>query len=122
MFVTVHLPPGLSAAERRRAVRAGPRAVTHRVVHERLLATAGFVDVRHEDWTEAFRHTARAWLEVSQRHAAELVASEGREQFEERQRDRRETLSAVEAGLLLRSCYTARRPETRGRGCAPVCH
>lgn len=109
-FTTIHLAPDASAADRRRAVEAGPRAITHRSEHERLLHSAGFAEISHEDLTDAFLRTARAWLEVSDRHADDLAEFEGHQSFDERQAGRRQLIAAVEAGVLRRSLYVGRVP------------
>lgn len=78
-----------------------------------MLRTARFTDVRQEDLTEDFRRTAQAWFDVSARYASELAAEVGREAFEERQQRRRAMIAAVDAGLVRRSLYVARRPDRR---------
>lgn len=78
-----------------------------------MLRTARFTDVRQEDLTEDLHRTAQAWLDVSARYASELVAEVGRETFEERQESRRALIAAIDAGLVRRSLYVARRPGRR---------
>jgi hypothetical protein len=72
-FTTIFETPGLSASARRRATAAGPRAVTMRSDHHRLLGSARFVDVTEFDVTPAFRATAAAWLAEFEAHADELA-------------------------------------------------
>lgn len=81
-----------------------------------MLRAARFTDVRQEDLTEDLRRTAQDWLDVSARYASELAAEVGREQFEEGQDRRREMIAAVDAGLIRRSLYAARRPAGGGTG------
>lgn len=114
-FTTIHLPDGLSRDERRRAVAAGPRAVAHRRDHRRMLADAGFDDVRHQDVTAQFRQSAQDWLDASERHAVGLREAVGAATFAERQTTRRDLIQAVDAGLLRRSLYWARVRSGGGR-------
>jgi hypothetical protein len=108
-FTTIHMPPDLSPAERRRAHRAGPRAVASRATPARLLHAAGFADVDELDVTEAFVTTQRAWLDGRARHRDELAALEAPGAFDQRQADHRTQLAATEAGLLRGSLLSAVR-------------
>jgi hypothetical protein len=74
------------------------------------LASAGFVDIDEIDLTDEFVSTGRAWIDEWEEHAEELARLEGRAAFEERQRDRRVQLRAVEDGLLRRGLFSASRP------------
>ena len=105
-----YVTPGLSSSAGRRAHRSGPRAVASRAAQARPLASAGFIDIGEIDLTDEFATTSRAWIEEWDRHADELRTLEGSDAFEERQRDRRVHLSAVEEGLLRRGLFSARRP------------
>jgi hypothetical protein len=109
-FTTIFIAPDLTAPERRRARRVGPRAVATRRDHADLLTSAGFVDVEEHDLTPAFLVTARAWLHESEQHATELAAIETPEAFAQRQRDRRAMLAALEDGLLRRALFAGIRP------------
>lgn len=80
-----------------------------RTDEQRLLASAGFVEVEHLDVTADFARTAGAWLEEAEGHADELIAQQGAGSFAERQRERRTQLAAVEDGLLRRSLFAATR-------------
>jgi cyclopropane fatty-acyl-phospholipid synthase-like methyltransferase len=113
-FFTIFVAPGLAPAARRRARRSGPRAVATRSDHQRLLAGAGFVDIDERDATAEFARTARAWIEERDRHADELRAVESASVFDERRRNGRVQLRAVEDGLLRRALFTARRRPGRG--------
>jgi hypothetical protein len=109
-LTTIYVTPGLPPSARRRAHRSGPRAVASRAEQPRLLESAGFVDIGEVDLTEAFATTARAWLDEWDQHADELLDLEGPAAFEERQRDRRVQLRAIEDGLLRRGLFSATRP------------
>ena len=108
-FTTIFQTPGLSASARRRARGAGPRAVTMRSDHLRLLGSARFVDVTEFDVTPAFRATAAAWLAEFEAHADELARLEPPGAFGQRLADRRAMLAAIDGGLLRRVLLLARR-------------
>jgi hypothetical protein len=109
-FYTIHEPPGLSPAARRRARAAGPRAVATRSDHQRLLRAAGFGDITELDVTPAFAATAAAWLAETEPHVEALARLEAPGAFQQRQADRRSMLAAIRAGLLRRALLLARTP------------
>lgn len=109
-FTTIDVRPGLDEATRRRAHRAGPRAVASRASQGRLLASAGFVDLHQRDVTAAFTATTRAWIEERERHAGELAGAGPPGSFEQRQQEYRAQLAALEEGLLRRWMLAASRP------------
>ena len=109
-FTTIEVAPGLTEAARRRALRSGPRAVGTRSTYERLLASAGFVDIDAVDVTASFIDTARTSIDLRAEHADELAALEPPGSFETRQADNRAQLAATEDGLLRRSLISAVRP------------
>jgi hypothetical protein len=111
-FLTIHVTPGLSPADRARARASGPRAVDSRGDHGSMLRRAGFDVVVERDVTAAFLDTARAWLRESEVLAEELAGVEPEGGFDERQEDRRTMIGAIEDGLLSRSLFVAVR---RGR-------
>jgi hypothetical protein len=108
-FTTIYVTPGLPVAGRLRARRSGPRAVASRSEQARLLASAGFVDIEQLDLTAEFATTARAWITENESNAAELAKLEPPGAFEQRQRERRTQLAAIEDGLLRRGLFSARR-------------
>ena len=111
-FLTIHLPAGLSSADRARARASGPRAVDSRGEHGSMLRHAGFDVLVERDLTDAFLDTAQAWLRESDALADELTGLEPAGGFDERQEDRRRMIAAVENGLLRRSLFVAAK---RGR-------
>jgi hypothetical protein len=106
-FLTIILAPNLTPSQRRQAVRSGPPAVVARHDHRSLLGTAGFRDIEETDVTADYLSTVRAWLDQSGAREAELRAVLGDVLFEDRQRDRRLQISAIEGGLLRRSLFMA---------------
>lgn len=109
-YTTISIAPDLDEAARRRARRAGPRAVSSRAGQRRLADSAGFVDVDELDVTTAFADTARAWIQGRAAHSEVLASLEGLGVFDQRQRDSRALLAAIEDGLLRRSILSAVRP------------
>lgn len=109
-FTTIHITPGLSSADARRARRAGPRAVGSRATQRRLLEASGFADIEEVDVTASFVDTSRAWIEERARHRDELAPLDAPGAFDERQADHRAQLAATEAGLLRRSILSASKP------------
>ena len=109
-FYTIHPAPGLSPSRRRRAHRDGPVAVAAHRPHRELLERAGFIDIEETDCTTEFASVARAWIERHDHHQDHLVDLIGLADYEQRQRERRIQLRAIEDGLLRRSLLTAARP------------
>ncbi len=111
-FFTIFIPEGLSDDAYRRAVIAGASAIEtprHRQ-HTEMLASAGFVDISETDVTEEFLDIARRWFEARNGRADELKAALGESEFLRVQTESQATVSAIEAGLLRRSLFVARRP------------
>lgn len=110
-FFTIFIPPGLSDANYGRAARAGGPGITSwRRSQADLIRSAGFTDISETDVTTDYLCVARLWYEGRQRHALELREVEGETQFAERQRDNKAARDAIEAGLLRRALFVARRP------------
>ena len=108
-FLTIEPDDDLSPAQRRRAGRAGPPSVLLPTSYPSLLRTAGFVDIEVVDLTAEYRVTQQAKIDQADRHRSELIALIGVEEYEEGRRERRKTLEAIDAGLLSRRLYVARR-------------
>jgi hypothetical protein len=100
----------LSPSRRRRAHRDGPIAVASHRAYADLLERAGFTAIEERDRTAEFSAVARAWIEQWDRHHDDLVALYGAAAVEERQRERRLQLAAIEDGLLRRTLFSATRP------------
>ena len=89
-------------------IAAGPPYVSAAASYPDLLASAGFGEIAEVDLTDQFRVTAAAWLHESARAADQLEQIFGAEEFRQGQREREETLAAIEGGLLRRSLFVAR--------------
>ena len=109
-FSVIYPTPGLSPAEARRAVVAGPPHCGLRGSYPRLLRSAGFVDIDEHDLTPAYLATARTKLAVADELADGMVDMLGRQEFDEMQTRRRLAVRAIADGLLRRSRFVARRP------------
>ena len=108
-FTAIEPTPGLAPSERRHVADVGPSAVLVRTSYRSLLGSAGFTDVVAEDVTAGYRSTLAAWFRETERRADAVVAVVGRDEFEERQQRRRNALAGVDAGVLRRWLYVARR-------------
>lgn len=108
-FLTIQPTPGLEPSQRRKAHRVGPAAVALRADYESLLRTARFSDIVATDITAAYEATQRGWIDATARHAAGLRRAVGDDLFDERARNRQQTLAAIREGLLSRFMYTAIR-------------
>lgn len=108
-LLTIEPAPDLTPAQRRKAGRTGPPSVLLPTSYPSLLHTAGFVDVEIFDVTVEYRITQQAKIDETERHREELIELVGVEEYEEGRRDRRNTIESIDAGLLVRRLYTARR-------------
>jgi hypothetical protein len=116
VFTAITPGPDLTSAQRRRAAAAGPAHVLVRTSYSSLLGSAGFVDVVGEDVTAAYRSTLGRWIDETERRRDDVLAAlaeAGEEQYEERQSHRRAAMAAIDAGVLQRWVYVARRPSPR---------
>lgn len=111
-FYSILVTPGLDAADRRRAARLGPPAVATSGAYPRMLRSAGFADVEEVDVTDAYLDAIRSWV----RHAGTLADGAAGpvpdQEFTDALARRRAATGAIENGLLGRSLFLGRRPET----------
>jgi cyclopropane fatty-acyl-phospholipid synthase-like methyltransferase len=112
-FTTIFPAAGLTAADARRANEAGPPNCGLRTSYPSLLRSAGFVDVEERDLTADYFATASRKLHVAEEFAADMIEMLGRQEYERMQAERRQAISAIEAGLLRRSLFLARRPRRK---------
>ncbi len=109
-FFTIHPADGLGPADRRRAARHGPVAVSVSRPHRELLGLAGFVQVTDTDYSDEFMRTTRAWAEQWDLHRDEMDALWGPEAVRQRQKERQASLRSTRDGILRRSLFTATLP------------
>ncbi len=113
--MAIHPAPALGEAGYRRALSAGPRAVsTRRRSYRELLTAAGFEAIEVVDLTDDYRETLGLLVHHQELHAEELGRLSGVESFEERQAELQKALAAIDEGLLRRSLCLA-RPGSRAR-------
>jgi cyclopropane fatty-acyl-phospholipid synthase-like methyltransferase len=109
-FTAIFPAAGLTAADARRAIEAGPPNCGLRTSYPSLLRSAGFVDVEERDLTADYVSTTARKLEVAEQFAADMIEMLGRQEYERMQAERKQAILAIEAGLLRRSLFVARRP------------
>ena len=108
-FLSIQPSPGLAPDERRKANKLGPTAVAVPTSYPSLLVTAGFDDAVATDVTAEYRATQQRWIDATERQRPGIVAAIGEPEYADRVLRRRGTLDAIDAGLLARFLYTARR-------------
>ena len=106
-FFTIEVAPGLPRGEHRRVAAAGPPACAGPDIAE-LLTRARFVDVVAEDRTTDYAAAARAWLAARLRHRDEMRPHDPAA-YDDRIKRGREAIPLIEAGLLRRALYVARK-------------
>jgi len=109
-FYTIFIAPGVSEADRRRILALGdPPWLASPAGQSELLRSAGFIEVEETDVTDEYLLTARGWYEGRERYAVELRQLDGEAEFGQNQAWRKRRLPAIEAGLLRRSLFVARK-------------
>jgi cyclopropane fatty-acyl-phospholipid synthase-like methyltransferase len=106
-FFTIHVAQGLSRAEHRRAVDAAPASAAGPDIGD-LLRRARFDDVVETDLTSAYAQTARDWLAARLRHRDDLRPADPAT-YDDRVSRGRGVIPVIEAGLLRRSLFVARK-------------
>jgi cyclopropane fatty-acyl-phospholipid synthase-like methyltransferase len=106
-YTTIVVADGLSKSDHRRAAEMGPRAVTSTRPMSELMDAAGFEETEITDVTEDFIDTAGAWLHAFAERERELRPLL-RNQFDDRQKGRREMIAGAREGLLKRLIVSAK--------------
>ena len=109
-FTAIFPASGLTAAEARRAIEAGPPNCGLRTSYPSLLRSAGYVEIEERDLTADYFATATRKLQVAEQSAGDMIEMLGRQEYDEMQAERRLAIAAIEGGLLRRSLFAARRP------------
>ena len=81
-FTAIFPAAGLTAAEARRAIEAGPPNCGLRTSYPSLLRSAGFVDVEERDLTADYLATASRKLDVAEQFAGDMIEMLGRQEYE----------------------------------------
>ena len=106
-FYTIHAASGLSAADRNRTRRHGPRFVNARRDYTSMLRGAWFRRVVAVDVTSEFQRIATRWMRSRERHRDALITTVGDARFREIRSDSALTQRGIELGLLRRSLFIA---------------
>lgn len=109
-YFNIFIPHDIPEDERRRVRDAGGGEVYTRAQQQNLLRSAGFVEIEETDVTAEYGRIQRALYEAGRRHEKALRTVRGDAVFEDRQERRRLSLGRIEAGVLRRSLFLARRP------------
>ena len=109
-LTTIELAEGLSPSERRRAARAGPRAISARRPYLQLLSAAGFDDAGMRDVTEEYLETLRNWIRATEPVCDLVAAVDGEAAITDRLQGWREDADVVARGWMKRRIYWATRP------------
>ena len=102
MFYAITLASGLSAEERRRAIRDGNEHVGADPGYEDLMTQAGFVDIEVVDVTDSYRVTMEAWSNAWAADSDALVKLLGQQEYELRHELREVAIAAIRDKLLMR--------------------
>ena len=106
----IHTPPGLTAAQTRRAAELGPPDTPAPASPDALARSAGLDVVLLEEVTDAFRATSVALGTARDELEDELRADEGNDFYEEERRKKHAMLQGIDEGLLRRCLIVATRP------------
>jgi hypothetical protein len=106
-FTTIELAFGLTTAQRRRAIAAGPPALSGPDAGE-LLDRIGFTRTASEDVTAGYLATTSAWRAARLRHRDQLRPL-APQVFDDRIAQCTGEIASLEAGLIRRTLYVATR-------------
>jgi hypothetical protein len=102
MFYAITLASGLSAEERRRAIRDGNEHVGADPGYENLMTQAGFVNIEIVDVTDSYRVAMEAWANAWAADSDALMTLLGHQEYELRKELREVDIAAVRDKLLMR--------------------
>lgn len=108
--LVIEIAPDLDVRARRRARADGPPHAATCSTYPSLLRSAGFVDVEVIDLTSEYFETVAAWRRERARREVAYRMAVGAEAAADGLERGTVALQAIEAGLLLRTLYVARRP------------
>jgi cyclopropane fatty-acyl-phospholipid synthase-like methyltransferase len=109
-FTGIFPTPGLTTADTRRAIEAGPPNCGLRTSYPSLLGSAGFVEIEEHDLTAAYSATLIRKQEVAEQFADGMIQMLGHQEYDEMQAERKLAVAASQDGLLRRALFVARRP------------
>ena len=104
-FTVISMPPGLSVAQRRRAVENGPEFIESDDDYTHMLDQTGWRIIDCQDITAVFAATCERQIEADETRKEELAAFIGRDEFSERVAGWPAKLAAISDGLLRRQLF-----------------
>ena len=106
-FTVISIAPSLSSTDYKLALAAGPRFKETAVAYPKMLDQAGWKITHHRDLTVEYLQTARHMLREEEARAEALTSLLGAADFADMQRRRRNTVQALDRGLLRRELIAA---------------
>jgi len=107
VFTVVAIAPNLSTQEVAKAIENGPQFVRSQKDYSKLLDETGWKVLEYRDLTEECADVCQQLLMIDSEKKQELLATIGREGFQERQADWGDRLYAIKHRLLRRELYLA---------------
>lgn len=106
-FTVITIAPSLSSADYKLAQDAGPRFMETVVGYPKMLEQSGWRITHHLDLTREYAHTVRHMLSQEEAHVEALTGLLGDAEFSDKLRHRRNTVQALNRGLLRRELIAA---------------
>ena len=106
-FTVISIAPGLSEADRLRAIESGPPFIDSAVDYLSMLRDANWQVADRLDVTPQYGAAVRRLLREEESRREDLVELLGPEEYRQRLVQRRRTAIAVEAGLIQRELFRA---------------
>jgi len=117
-FTTISIAPSLSAAERQRALEAGPPFMTVSSAYCEMLAATGWRKPHRFDLTAAYGTAVEQWVKAEETSADALMPSAGSPEFAEMIAKHRRTAAAIKDGLLRRELFVTRAASGASHVCS----
>ena len=108
VFAVISLAPGLTGADRARAIAAAPPRTDSPAAYDTLLAQTGFDLLMREDVSAGFARITRLDLRAYESRAERVTQVMGAQDYAARLALRRDRVTAIEAGLLRREIFLVR--------------
>lgn len=108
VFTVISIAPGLSAADYKRALEAGPPFKETGIGYPALLEQARWTIMRHDDLTAEYARAVHHMLREEEARADALIRVFGEAEFSDLLVRRRRTAQALDRGLLRRELIGAR--------------
>lgn len=105
VFSVIFIAPGLGAGDRERAIAGGPPFVDAPAPYPEMLGEAGWEIVGRIDLTAEYLESTRRHVSGLETYKREVIEAYGEDRASEMLDHRRNTVSALEAGLLRRELF-----------------